>query len=89
MRIVLVLLCAILLFLQYCLWGTNNGILTALDLKRMIKEQQAKNNDIIYQNDILTDEINMLKNNKESIENKARNDLGMIKTGETFYQIIK
>jgi len=43
---------------------------------------------LIQRNKRIAEEVKSLKNNLGSIEEKAREDLGMIKQGETFYLVI-
>lgn len=86
MLIILVIIFAIL---QYRLWVTDHGMLGAFGLKREIGEQQIKNQELVKGNKVLADEIAVLRDSKAAIENRARNDLGMIKKGETFYQIME
>ncbi len=58
------------------IWRTNQ------ELNREI----AVNNQWKERNDVLAAEIHDLKNGTEAIEEHARNDLGMIKSGEVFYE---
>ena len=85
----IITLCVILLVLQCCLWNSKNGILKIFHLQRNIKTQQIKNDAILDSNTALRKEIKTLKQGREAIENRARSDLGMIKKGEVFYQIVK
>ena len=48
--------------------------------------QKTKAQNLQTRNDGLSAEVNNLKHEVEAIEERARNDLGMIKEGETFYQ---
>ena len=89
MRGVLIGLVIFLIILQYRLWFAKDGIVSVFHLKREIKVQEAKNREIIKQNNTMEDEIKALKNSKDAIENRARHDLGMVKKGEVFYQVVK
>ncbi len=81
----IVLLC----LLQYRLWYGDANIAEVQQYKRRIKElkQQA----VVFQarNEALRAEVRDLKQGIEAIEERARQDLGMIKKGETFFQIIE
>jgi len=55
----------------------------------MISSLQAKNDEIVRRNVYLTNEITALKKGGAAIENRARNDLGMVKKGEIFYQVVR
>lgn len=87
MKNLLIILVIVFIVLQYRLWVTDNGMLDAFGLKREIGTQRIKNQELIENNKVLTDEIAVLQDSKAAIENRARNDLGMIKKGEVFYQV--
>jgi cell division protein FtsB len=89
MKTILAILVIVIMVLQYRLWFADDGILKVLRLKHTISELQAKNDSIAKHNADLTEEINTLKQGGAAIENKARGDLGMVKKGEVFYQIVK
>lgn len=89
MKVLLVVLLIIVGALQYRLWFANDGIFHAFRLKKEIRVQQAKNADVSKRNASLIEEIKSLKKGKSAIENRARNDLGMIKEGEVFYQVVQ
>lgn len=82
------LLILLLIVLQYKLWFSSGGFAASKLLKEKITIQDAKNADLQKQNAILMADIKALKNNDNAIEARARSDLGMIKKGEVFYQIV-
>lgn len=87
--IVLVLL-ILLIFLQYRLWFQKTGIKDFAALKHKYALQMKINAELQQANDQLAAEIKRLRENREGItEARARNEFGMIKKGETFYQIVK
>ena len=59
------------------------------ELEGLIENQLAENQKLKIQNEQLEREIEDLKSGTESIEEKARTDLGMIKDGEEFYLIVE
>ena len=62
-----------------------------MDYKRIEREvavQQENNQLLIERNTALKNEILDLRNGYDAIEERTRNELGMIKEGETFYRII-
>jgi len=83
-----ILLLILFLILQYKLWFAHGGFLETRTLKQKIAILQKKDENLSKQNAILMADINALKNNNNAIESRARNDLGMIKKGETFYQVV-
>lgn len=80
---VLVLLFAVL---QYELWISDDGLTKTIELRHSIRQQMKQNKKIIKQNDELTHQIMQLKKGKGTVESLAREEVGMIKPGETYYQ---
>lgn len=85
MALLLVLLAA----LQYELWATPGGLLDAWHLKRATSDLTIKNGQLQHANAMLAADIQNLKQNTNAIEELARTNLGMVKNGETFYEVIK
>lgn len=83
------LLIIILAFLQYRLWLQHNGVQATLALKKDINIQQRANLQMQQRNQALMAEVENLKHGKAAIEERARDELGMIKKDEQFYQIAK
>lgn len=82
------LLLIILIWLQYSLWFGKNGILDFINIVNIIKLYNNEYN-LDYmkiRNDQLLLEIYDLLYENDVIEEYARYDLGMIKSGECFYQ---
>ena len=73
--------------LQYKLWFAGGGVPEVWQLKRSVDRRVAKNIQLREKNAVLEAEVNDLKYGEQAIESRARNDLGMIHKGETFYQI--
>jgi cell division protein FtsB len=82
-------LIALLIFLQYRLWFQAEGILDMLRLKRHLSIEMQENAQLKKRNDLLLQQVQKLQNNNDSIESRARHELGMIKKGETFYQVVE
>lgn len=81
-------LSALLIALQYPLWFGNGGVLAVWELKREIAAQREENARLTERNQALAAEVIDLKEGLAAIEERARIELGMIKKGETFYQVI-
>ncbi|MFL6654004.1 MAG: cell division protein FtsB [Sulfurifustis sp.] len=79
---------AALIVLQYSLWFGSGGLLVKWELKRELAVQREENARLRDRNRALTAEVIDLKEGLAAIEERARADLGMIKKGETFYQVI-
>lgn len=71
--------------LQYRLWWGEGGVRHTEDLKRQIARQEVENKKLLEKNRQLEAEVVELKKGTDTIEEKARHDLGMVKDGETLY----
>lgn len=81
-------LLGILILLQYPLWFGEGGVITVWRLNREIAAQQKEIAQLKDRNQALEAQVNDLKQGLEVIEGRARSELGMVKKGETFYQVI-
>ena len=89
MKIVVTLVfVSLLVILQYDLWVGEGSFTSAWQLQEQITSQRAENERLQVRNDALTAEVSDLKSGLSAIEERARSELGMIKQGETFVQII-
>ncbi len=86
MRWLLVGLTALLLLLQYRLWLAGGGIAEAVRLNARIEEQQKTNAQLQARNALLEQQILELQNGSRVIEQRAREDLGLVKEGEIYFQ---
>jgi len=82
-------LMALLLIFQYRLWIGEGSYGHQIDLQRSIAKQKAENERLRQRNAKIAAEVSDLKSGLDSVEERARKDLGMIKRGETFYMIIE
>ena len=83
------ILMVLLLILQYSLWFGNGGLLRVWQISAMVSEQEEENARLLERNQALEAEVIDLKEGIAAIEERARADLGMIKRGETFFQVIE
>ena len=81
-------LIALLIVLQYPLWFGSGGAFAVWELRREIAAQRAENARLAERNHALAADVIDLKQGLAAIEERARMELGMIRKGETFYQII-
>ena len=88
MRIIAVVLGLLFLVLQYDLWIGEGSLRTVWRLQQDITEQKKENKKITHRNESLLAEVNDLKKGDTAIEERARNELGMIKKGETYIQVV-
>ncbi len=88
MRTLAIFLLLILLSLQYKLWVGDGSLAEVWQLKQALVLQKEENAALRERNKALAAEVEDLKTGLEAIEERARNELGMIKDGETFYQVL-
>ncbi len=88
MKILIGLLILILVGLQYKLWLGDGSLSEVVQLSRELDIQKEKLRLLEERNKILEAQVLDLQNGLDAFEEKARNDLGMIKQGETFIQLI-
>lgn len=82
------LLLILLGWLQYSLWLGKNGIHDYVRVKDDVAVQQANNVKLKSRNEQLFAEIDDLNGGQEAIEERARNELGMTRPGESFYRLV-
>jgi cell division protein FtsB len=88
MRWLNIVLLLLLLILQYRLWIGAGSFAEVAAHKREIAEQREQNDKLEQRNQRLKNEVQSLKSGLEAIEERARDELGMIKRDETFYLIV-
>ena len=89
MRWLIAVLVAVLLVLQYRLWVGDGGIADVRRISQSVELQKQTNATLRERNQALTGEVRDLKQGLEAVEERARSELGMIRDGETFYQIVE
>lgn len=83
------ILLGVLIVLQYQLWFESGSIREWVQLKKQLATEQAKNEKLKKRNQQIALQVQQLQKNDEAVELRARQELGMIKKGETFYQVVK
>ena len=78
----------VVLLLQYRLWMSHDGVQELARLEKAVATQKAENDQLVSRNAQLAAEVRDLKKGVIALEERARNDLGMIASNETFYQVI-
>lgn len=74
--------------LQYRLWFGKNSIADYRAMQTQVDTLAKQNANLKQRNGLLKADIKDLQLGLESMEERARNELGMIKEGETFYRIL-
>lgn len=88
MKWLLGILIILLAYLQYRLWIGDGSLAHAHRLESEIQLQQAENDRMRERNRILDVEVEELKSGLDTIEERARNDIGLIKKDETFFMLL-
>jgi cell division protein FtsB len=87
MKWLLGVLIILLVVLQYRLWIGEGSLAHAHRLENEVKLQKAENERMQERNRIMDVEVEELKSGLDTIEERARNDIGLIKKDETFFMI--
>jgi cell division protein FtsB len=77
-----------LVFLQYRLWVSDQGVREVARLQAAIGVQTLANRELTERNRQLGAEVHNLKVGLTALEERARSELGMVGNNETFYQIV-
>ena len=88
-RIVPAGLIALLVILHAQLWTGRGSVQSVAAMTQQVDEQQRKNNQAELANDLLAAEVRDLKDGLDMVEEKARQELGMVKPNEIFVHISK
>jgi len=86
MKLVAIVLSALIVLIQYPLWIGKGGWLRAWDVDRQLSVQKDKNRELERRNATLAAEVKDLKTGTEAIEERARQELGLVRSDEVFYQ---
>lgn len=86
MRWLLLSLLLILGILQYRLWFAQGSLAEQSRLEKQLEQQSAINRELRTRNEALEREVLELQNGMEGVEQRAREELGLIREGEVFYQ---
>jgi cell division protein FtsB len=87
MRFLMVVLVVVLGLLQARLWLSNGGLREVWRLEAEVARRSEENDRLEARNSALEAEVRDLKQGLAAAEERARTELGMIHSGETFYQI--
>lgn len=82
-----ILIIIILIGLQGSLWFGKGSVWQLWQLNKQLAQKSEQVEQLKRRNNALAAEINDLKVGDEAIEERARNELGMIRQGEVFFQL--
>ncbi len=89
MKIIIVILLVLLVMLQYRVWLGEGGIPEVVKLENETVTAQQDVERLQERNKALEAEVLDLKTGLQAIEERARNELGMIRKDEVYYQVIE
>ena len=89
MRLLISLLIIVFIALQYRLWFGDGSLSEVVKLSKELERQKHKLRELEERNRKLEAQVLDLQNGLDAYEEKARSDLGMIRRGETFFQIVE
>ena len=82
-------LAVLLTALQANLWIGQGSIAEVVALERQLGSMSATNEELRARNERLVVEVAEFRNGLDSVEEMAREELGMVRQGETFYVVVK
>ena len=88
MRILIAILLLVLVALQFKLWFGDGGVSDISALEQRVAAQEAENAMLETRNDALRAEVEDLRERLDAVEERARSELGLIREGEEFYQVV-
>lgn len=88
MRFISLVLTSLLVLIQYPLWLGKGGWLRVWDMEHQVDVAHLKVQELKTRNAKLRSEVNDLKDGTDAVEERARFELGMLKKGEVFIQVL-
>ena len=87
MRWLLGILLVLLVILQYRLWIAEGSIAEQQRLKVQVEEFIRVNQELQARNTVLEHEVLELQTGNAGVEQRAREQLNLVREGETYYQV--
>ena len=88
MKLLAIALVLMIALLQYPLWFGKGSWLRVWEINQQLISQREINKEWTVRNAALDAEVKDLKQGYDAIEEIARSELGMIKQGEIFFQVV-
>jgi len=89
MKILLAVLIVLIALLQHRLWHGNGGIEDIKAHQQQLSDLNVEVEEKSTRNKALYAEVEDLRKGQEALEERAREELGMIREGETFFQVLE
>ncbi len=88
MKLLTLIILLVIGYLGYDTYYGRNGIVQYQAVASKVQEARDKSDKLAMRNQAVADEIEDLQQDKLTVEELARDELGMVKPGETFYRVI-
>jgi cell division protein FtsB len=88
MKTFTLLLTLALIGLQWPLWAGKASVNANRKMEAELAEHRARNAELLARNTATENEVKDLKSGLQSVEEYARSELGMVKAGEVFFQVV-
>ena len=89
MKVLALTLAALIVLIQYPLWLGKGSWFRVWEVDQQIRAQRATNRQLQARNTALEAEVRDLKVGLEAVEERARNELGMVRRDEIFFQVLE
>ena len=89
MKKLIIFLLVLVALLQWRLWLGDGGVYELHEMQARIEELKEKGERLHERNAALEADVKDLKEGTDAIEERARQELGMVKEGETFVQVFE
>ena len=89
MKILLSIIILLVILLQYRLWYGDGGIEEIQAYQQRLDDLNEQVEEKRERNEALYAEVEDLRKGQEALEERARDELGMIREGETFFQVLE
>lgn len=89
MRTIFLILVLTLIGVQYKLWLGDGSVRQWQQLEQKTTEKTEENETLLARNQALEADIMELKQGDQALEEQARYELGMVKEGEVYYQVVE
>lgn len=88
MKLLTLILVLVIGYLGYDTYYGRNGYVQYQAVEAKVQDAREKSDKLSMRNQAVADEIEDLQQDNLTVEELARDELGMIKPGETFYRVI-
>ena len=88
LQLVFAVLVIVLLGLQFRLWVGEGSLAEVATLRTQLAMQREELKDLKERNATLQAEVDDLKQGLAAIEARARSELGLVRQGETYFQLL-